>query len=420
MISYIQVYIILALIITSFFILSYDFYKNPKNVTLNLSSYSLLYSIFYYGIPFINIEYLYEYFNYSISSTSLILTRLYSIWTLIIFFSLYLLMRNKNFTKINFTNNSSKISRFVIIIIIIILLTISIYILSKVGSDLASNFHNRVNAYNIYLEYKIKYKLPILFIFLLYCIYILNNNRKINIIYYVLPFIFMMPELLSGGRGMLFTYILYLFILNIPKFENKKIKKIFLFITILLFIMILIRYLLTRNINENNVEYTIYSFLAEFYHTAFTTPYIIEHDIKNYSNAIMYLIHPVIKFLTPITNYLGIDTQLPWYADIVSEHINRHFGFAGNIISESLYYWGPLAPLLYPLFISIIIITHSNHRKSVSGFFFFIIMAINLRLFFRGSFWDSYTSILIWFLIFNVLFFILSLFFIKQEENKNE
>ncbi|MEZ2863955.1 O-antigen polymerase [Proteus terrae] len=418
MISYIQIYFILTLIITSFFILSYDFYKNPKNVTLNLASYSLVYSIFYYGIPFLNIEYLYEYFNYSISTSSLVITRLYSTWTLLVFLLLYLLMRRKNFSRLIIKNKYPSIPGFLIITIIILLLTISVYILSKVGGDLISNFSNRVNAYNIYLEYKLKYKLPILFIFLLYCIFILNINRKINIIYYILPFIFMLPELLSGGRGMLFTYILYLFILKIPKFNNKKIKKTFLIIVTLLFIMIFIRYLLTRNLSENHFEYTIYSFLAEFYHTAFTTPYIIEHDITNYSDAIKYLVYPLIKFFTPITHYLGIDIQVPWYADIVSEHINRHFGFAGNIISESLYYWGPLAPLLYPLIISIIIIIHSNHRTTVSGFFFFIIMAINLRLFFRGSFWDSYTSILIWFLIFNILFFILSLFSVKKRRKE--
>ncbi|EPT0531028.1 O-antigen polymerase [Proteus mirabilis] len=417
MTNYIEIYTILSLIICSFLILTYDFYKSPKNVLLNLSSYSLLYSIFYYGVPFLNIEYLFEYFDYSISNSTLIITRFYSIWTLFIFLALYLLIRNNNSTLIDLKKRNYSPPNIFIITIIIFLLTLSIYILSKVGSDLIANFSNRVSAYTIYVQYKVKYKLPILFIFLLYCIYTLkvNRNQKINFIYYIVPLIFMTPELLSGGRGMLFTYILFLFVLSILKLKDNTIKKAFLFIASLLFIMVFIRYLLTRNINENTFEYTIYSFFAEFYHTAFTTPYILEHNIFSYTDSIKYIIYPFSKFFTPITNYLDINTQLPWYADIVSEHINRHFGFAGNIISEALYYWGPIAPIIYPLIISLIIIIHNNYKNSITGFFFFIIMAINLRLFFRGSFWDSYTSILIWFFIFYFLFFIVSIFFKKKK-----
>ncbi|MED8982669.1 hypothetical protein RCM14_21595, partial [Escherichia coli] len=51
-------------------------------------------------------------------------------------------------------------------------------------------------------------------------------------------------------------------------------------------------------------------------------------------------------------------------------------------------------------------------KFSSIGFTMYIVMAINVRLFFRGSFWDNYTSLLIWLMIF---FTITGLLFSKRE-----
>ncbi|HGX5171446.1 TPA: hypothetical protein ACNE1N_004660, partial [Escherichia coli] len=92
--------------------------------------------------------------------------------------------------------------------------------------------------------------------------------------------------------------------------------------------MVIIRYYLTRDENNTTLAYNVYSMLAEFYHTAFTSAYVFEHDLNNVQNGFLYLMLPLLKFFTPLLNLFNDGVNIPWYADVVSEKIGRHFGFA--------------------------------------------------------------------------------------------
>ncbi|MEY0977859.1 O-antigen polymerase [Providencia rettgeri] len=405
---YTQIVIICALISSSSLIIGYDFYKSPRKVIYNLSSYSLIYAIFYFGVPFLNIEFLYSYFGYRISESSLVESRFYSIITLLIFFLLYLFLRKKNSDiTMNHTGPFFRTPNIIPIILILFCTSIYLYIIANIGSKLIINFSDRVAAHAIYAEYEVNFKIVIVFYLNLYCIYLLSLKKYfhgVNKLFQLTPLIGISCELLSGGRDLLFTYVLYLFIFNSIKFNNKKIKKTSMVVLIILSLMLFIRYNLTNDNSETNIVYHIYSFFAEFYHTAFTTSYAIEYNLHDYTNSFYYIMYPALKFFLPLLNLFGESLNIPWYADIISTHIGRHFGFAGNTITESYYYWGPLGAVLYPMIIALIVLLHNNRRYYSTGFFFFIVLAINLRHFFRGSFWDNYTSLIIWFFIFNVIF----------------
>lgn len=409
---YAQIIILCTLISISAIIIGYDFYRFPRKVIYNLSSYSLIYAIFYFGIPFLNIEFLYSYFGYRISDLSLIESRFYSIVTLLTFLLLYLFLRKKNSDiTINHSGPFFRTPNTIPVILILFCMGIYLFIIASVGSKLIANFSDRVAAHAIYAEYEVRFKIVIVFYLNLYCIYLLSLKSYFygaKKLLKLTPLIGVLCELLSGGRDLLFTYVLYLFIFNSIKFNNKKIKRTSIIVLIILALMLFIRYNLTNDNSETNIAYHIYSFLAEFYHTAFTTSYSIEYNLHDYTNSLYYIMYPALKFFLPLLSLFGENLNIPWYADIISTHIGRHFGFAGNTITESYYYWGPFGAVLYPIVIALIVLLHNNRRYYSTGFFFFIVLAINLRHFFRGSFWDNYTSLIIWFFIFNVILFSLN------------
>lgn len=74
-------------------VIFFDVYRDYKLVVFNLNFYILFFAVFYYGIPFVNIEYLYDFFGYNISPNAIFLSKLYSIWTVFVFGVGYLVSR---------------------------------------------------------------------------------------------------------------------------------------------------------------------------------------------------------------------------------------------------------------------------------------------------------------------------------------
>ncbi|MFK0799484.1 hypothetical protein, partial [Enterobacter hormaechei] len=120
------------------------------------------------------------------------------------------------------------------------------------------------------------------------------------------------------------------------------------------------------------------------------------------SNGYLYVTYPLLKFFNPLLNLAGDYIVLPWYADNVSSVIGRNFGFAGNILSEFYYYFGYIGSLLSPIIIVFFFYFHNKAKAkfTLTGLITYLIISINTRLFFRGSFWDNYTSLLIWVFIY--------------------
>lgn len=84
------------LIFFSLLILLKDFFVNPSGVLMNIFSFTLLFGVFYYGVPFLNIEFLYSFFGYSIEQNSIIIAKFFAFWALCIFFLVYILTRQKH------------------------------------------------------------------------------------------------------------------------------------------------------------------------------------------------------------------------------------------------------------------------------------------------------------------------------------
>ncbi|MEQ1965767.1 O-antigen polymerase [Xenorhabdus nematophila] len=399
----------ILLLIVSFLLLIIDFYNKPASVMMNIYAFGVVFGAFYYGLPFINIEYLYEFFGYSIDDSSLRAAKIFALWTLFIFFCYYCFSRKKHMTREfslqieNYSNVS--LSDLICYIVLILAPLVAIIIIIDIGSNLLSNFSDRVAAQAIYVQYEVKFKLPILFFITLssyFFMYVKGKMFGLKRIFFLSPFIICIPEILSGGRDLIFAFIIFNFIIYSLRNSRRKILLFFIPLFATITSMVIARYYLTRDITQTSIEYAIYSMLAEFYHTAFTTAYIFDRDINNIEMGGDYLFLPLLKFFMPILSYANEQFHLPWYADLVSERIGRSFGFAGNIISESYYYFGYIGCFLYPFFIATILGFHNRFaiKKNKLGLITLIIVAINIRLFFRGSFWDNYTSIIIWLVIY--------------------
>lgn len=410
------------LIMTSLFILCKDFLRNPNGVLMNIYSFSLVFALFYYGVPFLNIEYLYSFFGYNISLENIIAAKLIALWILLVFFISYFFSRKRHLIKrykLNFVPTSSnvKYSRVICYIVLCSGPLIAALVTKDIGSLLIINFNDRVSAQSIYSEYEVKYKLPILFYLTLisyFFVYISGRTTFYKKILILLPFLVCIPEALSGGRDLMFAFVLFCFVIYSLNNSKRKILLISVPAFMVILAMVIIRYYLTRDENNTTLAYNVYSMLAEFYHTAFTSAYVFEHDLNNVQNGFLYLMLPLLKFFTPLLNLFNDGVNIPWYADVVSEKIGRHFGFAGNIISESFFYFGYIGTIIMPIIIVLILSYHNRDSIKFSsiGFTMYIVMAINVRLFFRGSFWDNYTSLLIWLMIF---FTITGLLFSKRK-----
>ncbi|KJX33932.1 hypothetical protein SG76_03945 [Enterobacter hormaechei subsp. steigerwaltii] len=377
---------------------------------MNIFSFTLLFGVFYYGVPFLNIEFLYSFFGYSIEQNSIIIAKFFAFWALCIFFLVYILTRQKHlkyeYHLVNIPRRGIYYPEIICLLIMSVSIFVTCFVIESIGGELIYNFNNRVAAQAIYAEYEVKFKLPILFYltfasyFILYIRSYTGSLFKRSLI--VVPLFVCVPEVLSGGRDLLFSFVFYFCAI----YALKKPKRKILFISVpaicVVLFMVVARYYLTRDESDLSLSYNVYSMLAEFYHTAFTTAFIINNNVNDISNGYLYVTYPLLKFFNPLLNLAGDYIVLPWYADNVSSVIGRNFGFAGNILSEFYYYFGYIGSLLSPIIIVFFFYFHNKAKAkfTLTGLITYLIISINTRLFFRGSFWDNYTSLLIWVFIY--------------------
>ncbi|KAB0460951.1 O-antigen polymerase [Vibrio kanaloae] len=392
-----QVLMIVMILIYLMFL----FHKNPKKLLLNPMSYCLVCSVMYLGVPYITPDYLFEYFGYEIDIDTIVYIKLLSIYVNVTFaFILYISHRfvMPNFNNLVVSNSLGEFMRRYLIFILTLISLLSIYILVKYSPQLFANFSSRGVAYSIYSDVFNNFKIPIVFAVASVCSITLSIFIRFKLIYFTPQIILIILAGLSGDRDMIFSIIVFFMLIGVIKIPNDKIKKLVIFVCITMLLLIIFRFFQNGYFSSGTHGIRIdYLLLSEFYHTAFTTTYMIQNNLVSNGNLFEYIYTPILK---NVSFLFGIE-RVSWYADIVSGHIGRGFGFAGNIMSESLYYGGVILLLAYPFIISFLLLLwiYIWKKGSYWGFVMLLIYIPNIRLFFRGSFWDNYIAIMHWSII---------------------
>lgn len=389
--------------------------KTPKAVLLSPTFYLCGFSIFYLGLPYVEPSYLFYLWGFPYDDSVGDELRLLSIHFVAVFCLAHAFwFRNGRF-HIGFEARIQiyPTIRYLYVLIILAGIGLSILLLIQNYGRLLTAFSNRVVAHEIYTEIANRFRLPMLFwVFIIVGFTLTLDDLRIHnlqrrfalgwrISFYFLPTILLCVfSLLSGDRDFAFNSLVCAMVLCAITLTDRGVRRVLLAAPIAVIFLIAVRYVQNNYVGSGFGQLRAdYVFLSEFYHTGFTTSFIVSQGLFSEGDLTTYILSAMFKPVAALTTTL----ELPWYADIISAQVGRSFGLAGNVISESLYYGGVTLAIVWPFVIVTFVSLWSGvwKRGSYLGFCAVLILIPMTRLFLRGSFLDNYASISYWiFMIF--------------------
>ncbi|HEC8325006.1 TPA: oligosaccharide repeat unit polymerase [Providencia rettgeri] len=367
-------------------------YEKQLGFFLNPVLYLFIFSTFYLIVSSIILDYIPpSIFGVNIKQENFNFTQSVCIISNIIIFIFYLFIKD---AKINFLPVKIKNTIYIYYLSIIVLL-ISAYIaviLFIYWQELFNLRENRAIAYNYYVDFVDKpYKIDLILYLSIACCFfinILNTPKWLQALSFTPLILILGLEYSHGGRTISLKIILLLFFVFLFK-KNILNKKINIYKWSTFFLLLLLVGFLQRKSNSNDILNTtdIAILFGEFINTRLT----------------MNLIYPYMgegSILEQLTfSFLGLlpssirDNLLDYSStfDIIKNINNFDYGFASNITSDAIYFYGNFYILNILL---ICFILQISHRLLLTGnlvrLFYLIIITINIQGFFRSSFFDYF------------------------------
>nr|AFH02791.1 O-antigen polymerase [Providencia stuartii] len=251
---------------------------------------------------------------------------------------------------------------------------------------------NRSIAYNYYVEFVDKpYKIDLILYLSIACCFfinILNAPKWLQAISFIPLILILGLEYSHGGRTISLKIILLLFFIFLFK-KNLSNKKINIYKWATFFLLLLLFGFLQRKSNSNDILNTtdIAILFGEFINTRLTMnliyPYMGEGSI------IEQLIFSFLGLFPSAIRDNLLDYKSTF--DIIKNINNFDYGFASNITSDAMFFYGDFYILNILL---ICFMLQISHKLLLTGnlvkLFYLIIIIIKIQGFFRSSFLDYF------------------------------
>ncbi|XWN52168.1 oligosaccharide repeat unit polymerase [Anoxybacillus flavithermus] len=393
--------ILILLIIIPVYILK-RFKNNRRGSILNLTLYPLIFAYLYLLFPSSFIEYSISAFGFRISEKSIIISNLLCIWYVIVFLFFYIISKDR--TVVLIESKPEKITYIIGVFLSIIVSIVLIYILIYEAPQIIAVRDNRIEAFHIYVnEVFFKYKIGMLFNITVGSFLVFFWRKKINFVHFIPLILFILLDQTHGGRALTFFIIIILYV-NYVVAKNKMYFKFILIGVSLLFLS----GFLQRAVEGQTLESALFFLSGEFTNTRITTSYIIEYLSGN-GNFFEYMLRSFMSLFPQQLSASILDPE-PWYGSLVSQHMDYYgMGFAGNIVSEALYYGGIFFAIVSPVIIGLFyfLLERLAIYKKFPGYVFTMLLIAKTQDIFRTGFYETvpqYIYLMFSYLIFITLF----------------
>lgn len=366
-------YILVFLTIFSSIILVKRFIKNPAGSLMNPLFLLLIFSLFYFSLPALYIEYALMIMRTSVKIDTIETAKLYSIVYIFCFFVFYLLSKDHKFcftdsSPSNMTVGISKILWGVISLFLIFLIIMyfpKIYVLRDSREMALDAYEHLIN---------MRFKLRLILYAHLCIIFVLFWKDKS--LFWLFPcLLYLIIDYSHGGRTMSLLVILFSYLILILKTDKHYLK----FAIIIVFIMATSG-LVQRANADGSIYWYLYFSGLEFSNTYLTTVLYLD-DMSIYEQSTFEYVVVSLSKIVPgglADKYFGFGE---WYGNGLSEQLGFGFGLAGNLITEALVYGGKTWAFINPIVIGSFMLTlnKSNIHKNLWGFFFILIICITMQ-----------------------------------------
>lgn len=313
----------------------------------------------------------------------------------IFIFIFYVFFKDKKGLRFKYISYNS-VNEIVFNVINCAILIFSLAVLFKYASTLLSLRSDRALVYEyfaneIYTPYRIG---VIVNIYSAILIILSFSDRKISRVIVLLPFlVFVALDSLQGGRSIIVRLGLILYI--VIAIRN---NKVYFWETLLAVIFFGFLPALNR-IAEGDGIYALFITFGEFIFTRATVDYVIYYDL--FGSALDAVMKYMSSFLPGVIGGALIG-DVSSYSDIISNISGLSWGLAGNIVAESVFYFGDF----YLFSVPIIALTSSLfYKNTVLTRLPFVIVTIiyisNIQNIYRTSFFEF--GLIMFYLMFSYL-----------------
>ncbi|MCU0537962.1 MAG: hypothetical protein MUD14_29095 [Hydrococcus sp. Prado102] len=381
------------------------FKKHTYLIFLNPCFYLLIVSYLYLTISSILINPFIELIEISFPlmtfrSDSIQATNILCNWYTFVFFIFYIFSTERKIVLVPYT--PKKIT-YQIALLFTFIVSTSLFLILLLQGPLLLATSGRAESIEIFAqEFLEKYRLiPQVNVLLGSLAVIVWRNK--NFKWYLVLITPIILELLSRGRTMSFSIIVFAY-LNYLTIT----KKLALVIIIGLLTLLISTVLLRSTHGHASLTSVVFINLSELLYTRVTT--IITYDnFMNHGDLNNYLLSSFFKWMPNLIFSLFFErgeSYVLTLRNFYEEKYNISIGLAGNIVSESLFYGGVTFALITPLIIGGIfyLINKLKIYKTFPGFIYFCLLMATLRIYIRQSFYDNF--LLLTWLMFSYLIWI--------------
>ncbi|WP_439830239.1 hypothetical protein [Aeromonas caviae] len=297
-------------------------------------------------------------------------------------FIAYFFIKDKTGLKFQYIRYNKNNELFFIFISSVIFL-FSIFIIFKFASTLLSLRDDRALVYEyfaneIYIPYRVG---AIVNLYSAILIILGFSERKASRIFVLLPFFtFVILDLLQGGRSIGVRLGIVLYIIVVIRNNRFYLWEVLLAVIVVGFLPALNR------ITESNGLYAWFIAFGEFIFTRSTVDYVIYYNF--FGTALDAVLKYSSSFLPGIVGTYFVGDSIS-YSEMISNISGLSWGLAGNIVSESIFYFGDFYLITVPVIVLTSSLFYQNLTLTRMPFLIVTIIYIsNVQNIYRTSFYE--------------------------------
>lgn len=356
-------------------------------IYLTLSS-ALLDSYIVY-LKTLNLDYIYNFFI-SFSQEAIEVTTLLGNWFTLVFFLFYIFSSDQRILPSQF--RPKKITYYIALLLTaLVSLILLVLIIIHAPSLLSISDRGALLTYYAQ-ELNSKYKVSILIIILQACIAVIVWRKK-NFKWYIFILSAIVLDLLTKGRTISFTCIVFLYINYVFITRKTRIWIICLFVIAITSSVFLRFESFEFNFKNNVLVILADAILSRFSSVVVYDKFLHGGDLGEYFlvSSLKFLPETISRLIFGYESYRDISLG-GVLADYHKSTIG--FGLASNIVGESLYYGGITFAILSPIIIGSIFYSMNQGKiyRTFPGFIFFCFLMSNVQSIIRSSFYDRFLT----------------------------
>lgn len=316
--------------------------------------------------------------NIHIQTNSSMYTTLFFIALLLCYFFL------KDIKGLAFISIRYKLTNEVFMnIISLVIFMMMIYILIIHSNVLISLRGDRAVVYSyfaneIYIPYKLGVVVNIYSALLVLLSLSRNKYSRLIVLLPIVPFLLL--EFAQGGRSIIIRLMIVIYLILVIK-KNK----LYFYHSLVCLVVLSTLFVLDRLSSSSGIT-TLFTIFGEFIFTRLTVDYVLFYDFHGdwYVPALQYILS---VFPGKLSAYV-LDGEVSYRA-LISDYSGLSWGLAGNIVSESLFYFGDgfIFSIIFLFLTSIVY--YNGYTIFIMPFFIMNVVYIsNIQNIFRTSFFE--------------------------------